>query len=385
MVLLLRILEAVTIVGALSGVSYYVLCTIGAMRVLRERHAEALPNFTPAVSILKPLKGADPEIYEAFRSHCEQDYPEYEIVFGVADPQDPAAEAVRRLQQEYPQKTIRLVPCSPEAGTNRKVATLQAMMPHAKHPYLIVNDSDIRVERDYLREVLRPMQDQKVGMVTALYRAAAGKTLGSKLEAVGIATDFMGGVLSARLIEGGLHFGLGSTLAFPRAVLEKIGGFAPLLDYLADDYELGARISQAGYAVTLARTVVETHLPDYTFGAFWSHQLRWMRTIKDKRKGGYFGVLLTFGLPWAVLAVVAARGAQWAWWLLLIVAIVRYAMALMLTMQVLGDRKSEKNLWLIPVRDFCAMLLWAWSYLDNEVEWRGERFKLRDGKLYPVT
>lgn len=383
MSLLLRTLEAVTVIGAISGASYYALCMIGAVRFLQEKRAKPLPDFMPPVSILKPLKGADPEIYEAFRSHCEQDYPEYETVFGVADPEDPAAQAVRRLQQEYPQKTIRLVLCSPEAGTNRKVATLQAMLPHAKHQYLIINDSDIRVERDYLREILRSMQNAQVGMVTALYRAAEGETLGSKLEAVGIVTDFMGGVLSARQIEGGLHFGLGSTLAFPREVLEKIGGFAPLLNYLADDYELGARISQAGYMVALSRTVVETHLPDYSFGAFWSHQLRWSRTIKDKRKGGYFGVLLTFGLPWAMLAVLAGSGAWWAWLLLLFVAIVRYAMALTLMVPVLRDQKGLANLWLVPLRDACAMVLWAWSYFGDTIEWRGERFRLKDGKLIP--
>jgi ceramide glucosyltransferase len=382
MTYVLRIFQAATVIGAVGGMAYYALCLWGAARFLRERKHTPQADFTPPVSLLKPLKGADPEMFEAFRSHCLQDYPEYEIVFGVADLADPAAEAVRRLQLEFPGRAIQLVQCSPAAGTNRKVATLQEMLPHAQYQYLLINDSDIRVAPDYLREIFRPMQRAQVGMVTALYRAVAGDTIPSKIEAVGISTDFMGGVLSAREIEGGMHFAMGSTLAFPRAALDKIGGFAPLLDYLADDYELGARISKAGYEVTIARTVVETHLPNYSWAAFWSHQLRWCRTIKDKRKGGYFGVLFTFGLPWAILSVLAARGTWWAWALLAVIGIARYTLAFVLSSSVLQDSHGARDLWLVPVRDFVAMLLWGWAYVGNEIEWRGETFTLHDGKLY---
>lgn len=380
MIFLVRILEAVAVVGAVSGTAYYALCLWAAATYLKEPGLQG--DFTPPVSILKPLKGADPEIYEAFRSHCLQDYPEYEIVFGVADLSDPAAGAVRRLQQEFPNRAITLAQCSPEAGTNRKVATLREMLPRSQYRHLLVNDSDIWVAPDYLREVMRPMQNERVGIVTALYRATVGKTLGSKLEGLGISTDFMGGVLSARRIEKGLHFALGSTLAFRREVLEEIGGFTTLLDSLADDYQLGAQISKAGYEVALARTVVETHLPDYSFRAFWSHQLRWGRTIRDERKGGYFGVLLTFGLPWALLAVVCARGAWWSWLLLGVVVAARYAMALTMSSAVLRDQRGLGNLWLVPLRDLIAMAIWFWTYAGDEIEWRGERFHLRDGKLY---
>ena len=179
-----------------------------------------------------------------------------------------------------------------------------------------------------------------------------GEDVGSKLEALGISTEFMGGVLSAREIEKGLRFALGSTLAFPRSVLDQIGGFTPLLDYLADDYELGARISTAGYEVALARCVVETHLPNYSFDEFWKHQLRWGRTIKDKRKGGYFGILLSFGFPWAVLAVLAARGAWWSWILLGLVVLVRLALAITLSEWVLHDRRVWRDLWLLPLGIF---------------------------------
>ncbi len=384
MIDLLRILESITALGAVTGTAYYILCLWGAARYLREVGRPPLPDYAPPVSILKPLKGADPGIYEALRSHCLQDYPEYELIFGVADLQDPAAEAVRLLMKELPSRAIKLVQCSPEAGTNRKVATLQEMLPYARYEYLLVNDSDIQVDANYLREIMRPMQDRRVGMVTALYRAAAGKTIGSKLEALGISTDFMGGVLSAREIERGLRFALGSTLAFPRSVLDKIGGFTPLLDYLADDYELGARISNAGFEVALARCIVETHLPDYSFHEFWKHQLRWGRTIKDKRKAGYFGVLFSFGLAWAMLAVVVARGAWWAWTLLGVVALVRLVLAIVLSAWVLHDRRTLRDVWLLPVRDFVAMAVWLATYAGSEIEWRGERFRLRNGKLERV-
>jgi ceramide glucosyltransferase len=384
MIYALRILEAVTVLGAVSGTAYYALCLWGAAQFLNEAHLAPQQDYTPPVSILKPLKGADPEIYEAFRSHCLQDYPEYELVFGVADLEDPAAEAVRKLQEEFPERVIKLIKCSPAAGNNRKVATLQEMLPHARYRHLLINDSDIHVDRDYLREIMRPMQDTRVGIVTALYRATPGKTLGSRLEAIGISTDFMGGVLSARVIEKGLHFAMGSTLAFSRDVLDQIGGLTPMLDYLADDYELGARIFKAGYQVVLARTVVETHLPDYSFAAFWNHQLRWGRTIRDRRKGGYFGILLTFGLPWAILAVVAALGAWWSWVLLLLVAGARYTLAVTLSMTVLHDRRGLRDLWLVPLRDFVAMILWGWTYAGDEIEWRGETFRLRDGKLMRI-
>ncbi len=377
----LRFLEGLTVAGAIAGTAYYALCLWGAFRFFVESRRVPPADYTPPVSILKPLKGADPEIHEAFRSHCLQDYPDYELVFGVADLNDPAAEAVRRVMKEFPGRVIKLVQCSPAGGTNRKVATLQQMLPHARFDYLLVNDSDIRVAPNYLREIMRPMQNPEIGIVTALYRAAAGKTLGSKLEALGISTDFMGGVLSAREIEHGLQFALGSTLAFPRGVFDKVGGFTPLLDCLADDYEMGARIARAGYKIALARCVVETHLPDYSFAEFWKHQLRWSRTIKDKRRAGYFGVLLSFGLPWAVLAVLAARGAWWSWLLLAAVAAARFGLAIFLSTAVLADTRGLKNLWLVPVRDFVAMALWIWSYMGDEVEWRGERFTLDNGKL----
>ncbi len=213
------------------------------------------------VSILKPLKGTDPDVYESFRSHCLQDYPEYEIIFGVSDPHDPAVASVQQLQREFPDHAIRLVVSPNILGANVKVSNLEQMLTSARFEHLIVNDSDIRVERDYLRRVIVPLADERVGMVTCLYRGIAVSTFGSKLESLGISTDFCAGVLVAKQLEGGLRFGLGSTLAFRRTDLERIGGFLSIVDFLADDYELGRRIAALGLEVQLSDVVVETHLP----------------------------------------------------------------------------------------------------------------------------
>ena len=334
------------------------------------------------MTFLKPLRGADPEMYEAFRSHCLQNYPEFEIVFGVSDPQDEAIALVHRLQQEFPRCRIELVVADQSLGANGKVSTLAQMLPFARFDYLIVNDSDIRIEPDYLLRVIAPFVDPKVGMVTCLYRCIPEKTLGSRLEAVGISTDFAGGALSARMLEG-VKWGLGSTLAFSRHSLEKIGGFKPLVDYLADDYELGARIAATGYEVVLSEVVVDHHLPAYKFGQFFDHQLRWARANRDSRKWGYIGMGSTFGVPWALLALLFSRGATGAWALFAITTTLRFAMAWSVGQGVLHDPRVKKDWWLIPVRDVVALVVWLVSFAAHTVHWRGLEFTLRNGKLTP--
>jgi ceramide glucosyltransferase len=377
------ILAAITGLGAIAGCGYYLLCLWSAADFLRSLRRQLSPQFAPPVSILKPLKGTDPRMYQAFRSHCLLDYPEYELVFGVSDPHDPAVELVERLRQEFPQRAIELVVCPQSLGTNRKVSNLLQMAPRARFDHLIVNDSDIHVEPDYLRRVMAPFADERVGMVTCLYRGIAGRTFGSLLESIGISTDFSAGVLAARTLEG-IHFALGSTLAFPRRALEAIGGFAPLVDYLADDFELGHRISHAGFEVRLSEVVVDHHLPDYSFRSFVQHQLRWARSTRDSRRWGYVGVVLTFGLPWALLAVALAPGQRWAWVLLGLAFVLRLLVAAVVGGRVLHDRQLLRYFYLLPLRDFAGLLVWAGSYAGHTVSWRGDLFVLKDGKLRPV-
>ena len=378
------LLEAVTALGSLSCLAFYVLSACGLISFLSARTKKSAPAqaaCTPAISILKPLKGIDPEIWESLRTHCEQDYPQYELIFGVSDPDDPVIALVKRLQQEYPQRSIQLVVARQMQGANTKVSTLAQMLPSARHEILLVNDSDIRVEPDYLRRIVAPLADLSTGLVTCLYRGVAAHTTGSRLEALGISTDFVPGVLSARFLERTLRFGLGSTLAFRRPDLAAIGGFEALADYLADDYELGRRIVALGRRVELSDVVVETFLPEYSFSQFFEHQLRWSRTIRDARRWGYAGLLFTFGLPWTVATLLAAGGAAWAWLLFAFIVAARLAVGLVASLAVLRDRQILRDLYLLPLRDLLAPVVWAMSFTGNHISWRGERFFLKDGRL----
>ena len=384
MVSILIVVQIVAVVGVVSSSIYYLLCLWCAATFLRERQAGegARPTrFLPPISILKPLKGTDPEIYESFRSHCLQDYPEYEIIFGVSDPNDPAVESVKALQREFPDRRIQLVVSEKILGANVKVSNLAQMLTGARYDHLIVNDSDIRVEPDYLRRVTAPLANSQVGLVTCLYRGVPGATLGSRLEALGISTDFCASVLVARQLEGGIHFALGSTLAFRRVELDKIGGFTSFVDYLADDYELGKRIAGLGLTVNLSDVAVETYLPSYRLREFFAHQLRWARGIRDARAGGYLGLIFTFGLLWALLALMASGGAPWAFITLAITLLLRFAAALVVGRGVLQDRQILKDAWLIPLRDLLAVAVWFASLGGHTVTWRGDRFRLKNGKL----
>jgi len=384
--------EAVAVLGVLGSLCFCMLAACALVNFLRDRREKICPQEQnriggnwPPVSILKPLKGVDRKITECFRSHAEQDYPEFELIFGVSDPADPACDAVRTLQKLYPDRRIKLVVCERILGANIKVSNLAQMLPAAAHEILLVNDSDILVSPDYLQRVVKPLGDPQVGLVTCLYRAEAAPSLGSRLEALSIATDFVPGVLSARLLEKGLRFGLGSTLAFRRADLASIGGFEAFVDYLADDYELGRRIASAGKQVELSDAVVTTIPPAYTLGEFWQHQLRWSRTIRDARRWGYLGLVFTFALPWSLAAVIAARGATWAWCLFALVYAARLAVALVTTTAVLHDRQSLRDIFWLPLRDLLAPLVWAGGLMGNRIHWRGDEFYLKNGQLFRVS
>jgi ceramide glucosyltransferase len=379
------VFEAAMVLGTVCCLCFYSLSALGLASYLRDRRRKLnqLPlaeSYLPPVSVLKPLKGVDPEIYESFCSHCEQNYPQFELIFGVSEASDPAVELVRNLQAKYPRREIKLIVCDRILGTNVKVSNLSQMLTVARYGILLVNDSDIRVPPDYLRNVIAPLADTSVGLVTCLYRGVAAPTLGSRLEALGISTDFVPGVLTARFLEKGLRFGLGSTLAFRRADLEAIGGFDPLLDYLADDYELGRRISDTGKRIELSAAIVATFLPAYTLREFFSHQLRWSRTIRDARRWGYCGLLFTFGLPWALVTLLASRGASWAWALFALTLTARITVGLVAAVPVLHDQVF-RNIFLLPLRDLIAPFVWAATFMGNRIEWRGDVFDLKNGRL----
>lgn len=384
-------MEIVTTALAVAGMGYFLAAMVAARVFLHERRMPRA-EFTPGVSILKSLKGLDPGMLDAFRSHCRQNYAgEFELLFGVASLADPAATAVKDLQAEFPERAIRLVECPERLGTNGKVSTLAQLAEHARHDFLLINDSDITVGPHYLERVLScfapASQDAgkpPVGLVTALYRGKAHDTLPSRLEALGIAAEFMPGVLLSKLIEGGLHYGLGSTLAVRREALKRAGGLLSIVDCLADDYELGARVARAGYRVEVSADVVETAVPAYGWRGFFDHQLRWLRTVRSARPGGYAGLIFTHGFGWAIVNVLASGMSPVSLWLLGLSFFLRLALAMTVGAGVLADHEVLANLWLLPLRDAIAMSLWVAGFAGDTIVWRGERFTLKDGKLAKV-
>jgi|SRR4051794_25465642 ceramide glucosyltransferase len=378
-------LELVLALFTVCGLAFYLIALWSAHLFRRMTGMGGSSAFSPPVSILKPLKDIDDQTYAALRSHCVQEYGSYEIIFGVNDGSDPAIPLVQRLASEFPHADIRLVVCSEIFGANRKASNLVQMLREAKHECILVNDGDIKVSSYYLQSVMSHFEHPTVGMVTCLYRARPSRTLGSRLEALGIATDFAPGVLTASYLEDGLHFSLGSTLAMSRSALDKIGGFEAVLDYIADDYQLGLRISAAGFKVELAPEIVETCVPPYSFRQFWEHQLRWARTMRDSRPGGYRGLVLTYALPWAILLTVFAPHLWWAWTLLVATLAARIAVALSVGRLTLHDANVLRDLWLLPLRDVLALAIWIWSYADDTVIWRGEKFRLEKGRMYAVA
>jgi ceramide glucosyltransferase len=282
------------------------------------------------------------------------------------------------------------VECRERLGTSGKVSNLVQMLREARYDHVLINDSDIRVSPLYLSRVMECFADERVGMVTAPYigrtaEARPAMTVWARLEALGISTDFLPGVLAARRLEGGIRFGLGSTLAMSKAALVKAGGLEPLVEYLADDYEMGERIVKAGYRVELCGEVVETTVPAYNFRGFRDHQMRWARSTRDSRKLGYVGLGITYALPWAIFTCIASGLALWSFTLLSLVALARVAVALSVGVGVLGDGQVLRDLWLLPLRDFFGLGFWAWSFAGDTVVWRGEQFRLRDGRISAVA
>jgi ceramide glucosyltransferase len=377
--------EILTALLTVAGIVYCVMALWAARRFEHAPPPRQLSAFAPGISILKPIKGVDARMHAALASHCAQDYPaQFEILFGVSSLSDPAVAEVARLRIEYPHIDIRLIECPERLGPNGKLSNLAQMLPHARFEHILVNDSDILVSPNYLAHIADSFREHNIGLVTAPYIGIASRTLWSRLEALGISTDFIPGALVARSLEGGLRFGLGSTLATTRSALASIGGFEALTDQLADDYELGARLHRAGFRVELLREVVATSVAPYTLRGFCDHQLRWARSTRDSRRAGYIGLGITYVLPWAVLTVLASGGALWSVTLLSLALLARMSVALFVGVGLLRDTQILRDLLLIPLRDVFALFFWIWSYAADTVVWRGEHFRLRRGRIEPI-
>jgi ceramide glucosyltransferase len=367
----------------LAANAYFLLSIIAGFRFVSRpktrEHVELLP-----VTIMIPLYGADFKAYQNYAELCRQDYPEYQIVFGVRDPEDSSIPIVHKLIEDFADRDIALVVSDKTIGQNLKVSNLQNMLERVKHERIVIVDSDIRVSSDYLRKVLAPLSDERVGLVTCLYRAAEPPDFGAKLEAVGITSEFAPGVLMAWMLEG-VKFALGSTMATTRTRLEAIGGFHALANYLADDFMLGNLIEKDGYEVWLSSHVVETAMQPAGLAGMMRHQMRWARSTRISRPLGYLGLILTYGTALALVNVIVARASVFSLSLLAATLIIRLTMGWLIGVHWLGDKVLKKYFWLVPARDLLSFSIWCLSWVGNKVEWRGRLFKVqRDGKMIQV-
>jgi ceramide glucosyltransferase len=382
------IIRLAILILALAPLAYYLLsfyCVLEYFQGLR-RLPPVNPSFAPPVSVVKPVRNVDREAYENFASFCRLDYPKYEIVFAVADRDDPVIPVIQKLQRSFPMCSIRLVTAVANLGANNKVNNLCQLVQEAKHELIVMSDSDVRVEPDYLRNVVAPFSDPRVGVVTALYRGISGRGLVSALDDLGMYTDSAPAALVARKLEGKMRFAFGWTMATTKKVLSEIGGFESMVNHHSDDFELGNRISELGYRVELMRKPVDMVLPDESFGAFLKHELRWSIGLRNVRPAGYVGMLLTHGLPWTLLAVALATASGWG-----SVAIAYAAAYLILRLGVvwttavwgLGDSQIAGKLWLVPLHDAISFVVWVGGFFSNKIVWRGSVYRVRKGLLFP--
>ncbi len=360
--------------------AYYALALVA---VLRFRAAPSPPaDFTPPVSVFKPLHGMERDLYEVLAGFCRQDYPRYEVLFGVADPADPAGEVVRRLQLEFPGVAIRLLVADRRYGANRKVDSLEKMYSEMRYGFLAASDSDMRVTPDYLRRIMAHFRDPRVGLVTCFYRGEPGGTLASIFEAVGLAGEFHPSAMAARMLEG-VRFAFGSTMATRKELVEAIGGFPSMAD-LSDDYEMGSRVAALGHKVVISPYVVNTVLPADTWRTMLQRQFRWECCTAASRPKGHAGLIFTHGQPFVLVGLAIAPDSAAAWTMAALWLTLRLGLAAAAGILVLDDPVMKKHLLLVPARDLISFALWITSFFYKRTTWRGERFRLEKGKMRPV-
>ena len=348
---------------------------------MRTRRSQFTPRDLPPVTILKPLCGAEPETYECLRSFCNQEYPEFQVIFGVCDPKDPVVAIVNRLQGEFPLRDLQIAVERRQHGSNRKVSNLINMMPLARHEYLVLSDSDVQVNRDYLAKVVAPLLDEGVGIVTCAYRGCPRRGPWSLLGALFINEWFIPSVRVAAMA-GSRAFAFGTTIAMRREVLAGIGGFAAIADQLADDYRLGELTRRQGLRTVLSEVVVEVCVAERSFGELIRHELRWLRTIRALRPLGYGLTFITFGMPVAALGVLLTEGAVPAVGMLAVTALARVRLHLSMR----DPNSNPLQLLIVPLRDLLSLGLWVWSFVTRSVYWREDLYRVtRDGSTQLVA
>lgn len=382
--MMLPVLRWLILLVALAPLAYYVIAIYCSWEYFRAaKAAPAPPAQFPPASILKPVRGLDREAYENFASFCALDYPVYEILFAVADADDPALPLLQRLQSDFPGAAIRVITGVPRIGANRKVNNLCRLAAEARHDLLVISDSDVRVSPDYLRQVAACFSNANVGATTSFFRGNTQGTLGAELEALVLAAETVPNALVARKMEGRVKFAFGWTMAVTRASLRAIGGFESMADYHSDDFEVGNRIAAQGLQIALLPQPVEMIFPRESLAEFVRHELRWAIGLRNVRPAGYAGLLLTFGLPWTVGAVVAAPNALVAGAFVAAYLVLRSALVLAVG-RGLRDPIALRSWWLMPLRDAINFIIWVAGFFTSTIRWRGIAYRVVRGKLVPV-
>ena len=367
----------------LVAIFYYCLAAYSAIAFLSQS-TPINPEFHPPISILKPLCGLDNHTYENLASFCRQDYPNYQIIFGVQDPNDPVVAVVQQIMQDFSAIEMQLVISDQAIGTNLKISNLANAAIEADHAILLISDSDIRVGSDYLIKVVQPLCNPSVGVVTCMYRSQVqGWT--AAFEALGISTELAPTTLVSRTLSG-MNFGIGATIAIRRSVLNAIGGFQAVANYLHDDFHLGRMPFDAGYQVVLSHYVVNHGLDTNSFSDLIQHQTRWNRGIRVCQPWGYAGQIFTFGTVTSLLFLLTTQASQLGWIVLSVTWLFRLTMAWIVGVNVLNDPTVKKLFWLVPLSDLMRFALWCYGFVGDRIEWRGRHLKLtKEGKLIALS
>ena len=377
-------LRYLILIPALGPLVYYSLAILAGWLYFHK--LRNLPpfdrSFIPPVSILKPVRGVDREAYENFASMCALDYPLYEIVFAVGEPGDPVIPLIERLQREFPSTSIRLIVGVEQIGVSPKMNNLCRLVKEASYDLLVINDSDVRVENDYLRDVVSHFADPKVGAVTSFFRGLTNDGFAANVDAVGTPTESSASTLLAQVF-GRVDFALGWTMAITKERLGEIGGFESMVNHHSDDFTMGNEVARKGYRVELMRKAVWMVFPDESLFDFLKHELRWSIMLKNIRFSGYLSMFMTFGFAWTLLVALIVPSWKIVALYALLYLLLRLSVAWLIGVRIIGDPVVRKNLWLVPVRDALNFCVYVASFFSNTVQWRGLPYQVRGPSLIP--
>lgn len=375
------------LIVALAPLVYYILVLWAARRFARDQHAiRRVDPFTPPISVLKPIRGLDRNAHENFSSFCRLDYPVYEILFCASDPDDPAVPVVEQVMREFPHVPVRLLIGAEPLGVNDRINKLCRLAREARYDLLVITDSDVRVEPEFLRAFAAAFGDSRTGAAMMLFRSDVDGSLVSRLDCLGVGNDFWSSALVAIWLEGGARFIHGAAMATRRERLAEIGGFEAMVHHQLDDFLLGHRIARAGHRVALLPPAFWMVYASANWREYLRHELMRYVRFRHVRPAGYAGMLFTYGLPWSLAAVAAAPSASIGLAYLVAYLLLRYVSVWAVGVGVLDDPAVRRSWWLAPLRDVVAFPIWLAGFASRRFRWRGQEFRVeKGGRLVPVV